>query len=323
MKKFYLGNDFAAGADVSWLPQMEAAGFVFKDKNGNARDCLEIFKSYGSNSLRLRTWVNPSQHPHSGHCSAEETLDLALRAKKLGFRIMINFHYSDSWADPGKQIKPAAWQNLNFDALVEALYKYTADTMRLFSSGGLIPEWVQIGNETNPGMLLPDGSTADFGKLTRLYNAGHDAVKSVSPDSHTLIHLAEGNKLTFIRSYFDKLTENGCRYDMVGLSYYPYWLGSPYEESIDDLGKVFKLIYERYKKPVMLVETGGVDEEPDNTYNMLAAILEKISEAPYCKGFFYWEPQGAKAFSRYVLSAWNDDGTPTKAMDAYLTINNS
>ena len=95
MEKFYLGDDFASGADISWLPQMEASGFIFKDKEGNERDCLEILKSYGLNSVRLRTWVNPSQDLINGHCSTEETLALAQRAKKLGFRVMLNFHYSD------------------------------------------------------------------------------------------------------------------------------------------------------------------------------------------------------------------------------------
>jgi arabinogalactan endo-1,4-beta-galactosidase len=245
---------------------------------------------------------------------------LALRAKKLGFRVMINFHYSDTWADPGKQIKPAAWQDLDFEALVDALYKYTESAMQAFVSGGVTPEWVQLGNETDPGMLLPDGSTSDFGKLSRLYNAGHDAVKSVSPESLTMIHLAGGNNLPFLTNYFDNLAKNNCRYDMIGLSYYPYWLKRPYEETTDEIGESLKFLPERYNKPVMLVETGGVDEEEDRTYDMLVAAIKKISGIPQCKGLFYWEPQGARAFSKYTLSAWNGDGTPTKAMDAYLSI---
>jgi arabinogalactan endo-1,4-beta-galactosidase len=320
MEKIYMGNDFASGADISWLPQMEASGFVFKDRTGSERDCLEILKDYGLNAVRLRAWVNPSDSPHSGHCSTAETLALASRAQKLGFRVMVNFHYSDSWADPGKQVKPAAWQDLQFDALVDALSNYTKDVMQTFIRGGVTPEWVQLGNETNPGMLLPDGSADDFSRLTRLYNAGHDAVKSVSPETRTMVHLAEGNNIPFVTSYFDSLAEHGCRYDMIGLSYYPYWLKSPYEETIDDIGAALKLLPERYNKPVMLVEIGGVDEEEDRSYDMLAAALRKISEAPKCRGFFYWEPTGARVWSKYALSAWNGDGTPTKAMDAYLTI---
>ena len=106
MGKFYLGKDFASGADISWLPQMEASGFAFKDRAGHAKDCLEILKSYGLNAVRLRTWVNPSENPHSGHCSTEETLTLALRAKKLGFRVMINFHYSDAWRTRASRSNP-------------------------------------------------------------------------------------------------------------------------------------------------------------------------------------------------------------------------
>ena len=223
-------------------------------------------------------------------------------------------------ADPGKQVKPAAWQDLTFDALVEALSDYTRTAMQTFVSGGVTPEWAQIGNETNPGMLLPDGSASDFGKLARLYSAGHDAVKSVSPGTHTMVHLAEGNNIPFLTDYFDNLKANNCRYDMIGLSYYPYWLKSPYEETIDDIGEALKVLPERYGKPVMLVEIGGVDEEEDRSYEMLLAEVKKISEAPKCRGFFYWEPQGARVWSKYALSAWNGDGTPTKAMDAYMAI---
>ncbi len=320
MKEFHLGADFASGADVSWLPQMELAGFPFHNAAGKEQDCLVTLKEYGLNALRLRSWVNPSDDPHRGHCSTEETLAMALRGQKLGYRIMIDFHYGDTWCDPGKQVKPAAWADLPFDALVEALADYTRGAMKTFVDGGFTPAWVQLGNETNPGMLLPDGSTEDFAKLTRLYTAGHDAVKSVSPETKTMVHLAEGNNTRFVTDYFDQLTKNGCRYDMIGLSYYPYWLKSPYEETIDDLERTLKLLPERYNKDVMVVEIGGVDDEVDRSYDLLVAALQKISLAPRCKGFFYWEPQGAKAWSNYALSAWNADGRPTRAMDAYLTI---
>lgn len=318
MKTFTFSKNFASGVDIGWLPQMEAAGFVFKNKNGVAMDLLDILKEYGIDSIRLRTWVNPSDNPRSGHCSAEETLAMALRAKNKGFRVMLNFHYSDSWADPGKQVKPAAWENLNFDELVQTLYDYTYQTVKLLVDNGVTPEWAQIGNETNPGMLLSDGSTQNFEQLAMLYSAGHDAVKAVSPEIKTMVHLAEGQKTKFQLDYFGKLVALNCRFDMIGLSYYPYWIKSHYTETIGNLKDTFKLLYEQFGKPIMLVEVGGVDEEEDESLEMLSAVAEAVHDAPSCEGYFYWEPAGAKVFSGYSLSAWNADGTPTKAMDVYL-----
>ncbi|MDR0641285.1 MAG: glycosyl hydrolase 53 family protein, partial [Treponema sp.] len=311
---------FASGADVGWLPQMEASGFVFKNKDGKEQDCLVTLKEYGLNSLRLRSWVNPSDDPRRGHCSTGETLAMALRGKKLGFRIMIDFHYGDSWCDPGNQKKPAAWRGLSFDKLTEALSDYTRGAMKTFLDGGFIPDWVQLGNETNPGMLLPDGSAENFSKLTALYNAGHDAVKEVSPATKTIIHLAEGNNTEFCRNYFDQLAKNGCRYDMIGLSYYPWWLKKKNAEVIGDLALSLRLLPERFNKDIMVVETGGVDEEEEESRDLLLSVIETCSSSPRCKGIFYWEPEGAKIWSAYNLSAWRADGTPTRAMDAYLSI---
>jgi arabinogalactan endo-1,4-beta-galactosidase len=320
MREFHFDRSFASGADVGWLPQMEASRFVFKNKGGKEQDCLVTLKEYGLNSLRLRSWVNPSEDPKRGHCSTEETLAMALRGKKLGYRIMIDFHYGDSWCDPGKQEKPAAWKDLSFDKLVEALAEYTRGAMKTFADGGFSPEWVQLGNETNPGMLLPDGSTENFTRLTALYNAGNDAVKEVSPNTKTIIHLAEGNKTEFCRNYFDELTKNGCRYDMIGLSYYPWWFKKPNSEIIGDLAASLRLLPERYDKDIMIVEIGGVDEEEDESYELLLSAIEVCSTSPRCRGIFYWEPEGAKVWSGYNLSAWRADGTPTRAMDAYLAI---
>jgi arabinogalactan endo-1,4-beta-galactosidase len=320
METYKFSSDFAAGADVSWLPVMEATGFRFRGKDGADQDCLKTLKGFGLNAIRLRSWVNPSAHPHRGHCSTEETLAMALRAQAMGFDIMVDFHFGDSWCDPNQQRKPAAWEKLSFDELVSALYEYTRGAMETFASGGFTPKWVQLGNETNPGMLLPDGSIVNFPKLTRLYNAGHKAVKEISPSTKTIIHLAEGHSTEFIKSYFDALTAAGCTYDMAGLSYYPYWAKRPNSEILGDLAGTLKMIPERYDKDVIVVEIGGVDEEENESYDLLASVIETCAGLPRCKGLFYWEPQGAKAWSGYALSAWRADGAPTRAMDAYLLI---
>lgn len=318
------GSDtpFIRGADISWLPQMEASGYIFRNDNGEAEDCFKILKDHGINAIRLRTWVNPSDDPHSGHCSAAETLDMARRAKEWGMRVMINFHYSDSWADPGKQHKPKAWEGMAFDELKETLYNYTYEVMSNLKDIGVTPEWVQVGNEIPSGMIHPEGHTDNWPQLAQLINRGYDAIKEVSPSSKVILHVDQGNNNERFRWWFDNAEKQGAKYDIIGMSFYPYWLeGKPdYSEVIGDLGYNLRDMASRYGKEVMVVEVGGVDVQPENTYDMLRAVIKKVREVPSEKGLgvFYWEPQGARSWSHYVLSAWGDDGRPTKALDAFI-----
>lgn len=313
---------FVKGADIGWLPQMEATGYKFYNDQGQEQDCFRILKDHGINTVRLRTWVNPSDHKASGHCSKEETVALAVRAKQWDMRVMINFHYSDSWADPGKQSKPAAWVGHDFPQLLTDLYDYTHDVMSALKTAGVSPEWVQVGNEIPGGLLLPEGSTNNWPQLVQLLNKGHDAVKAVSPDSKVILHVDRGNDNGRFRWWFDAAKTHGARYDVIGLSYYPYWLeGKPdYTLSINDLGDNLKDLVSRYGKEVMVVEVGGEDIKVQNTYDMLMAVQQKVKDVPEDKGLgvIYWEPQGARSWSHYALSAWGNDGRPTKAMDAFL-----
>lgn len=315
-------SDFVKGADISWLPQMEASGYKFYNDNGVQQDCFTILKDHGINAIRLRTWVNPSNHPINGHCSTAETVAMAVRAKNNGMRVMINFHYSDSWADPSKQNKPAAWVNLGFEDMKAALYNYTFDVMTQLKNAGITPAWVQVGNEIPGGFLLPEGSTDNWQQLAQLLNKGYDAVKAVSSTSKVVLHVDQGNNNARFRWWFDSATAHHVNYDIIGLSYYPYWLdGHPdYTLSINDLGFNLKDLVTRYNKEVMVVEVGGEDTKPQNTYDMLVATIKKIKEVPVGKGLgvMYWEPEGAKSWSGYALSAWGNDGKPTKALDAFV-----
>jgi len=316
-------TNFVKGADISWLPQMEATGYKFYNDNGIEQECFQILKDHGINAIRLRTWVNPTNHKTSGHCSKEETVAMAIRVKKWGMKVMINFHYSDTWADPANQIKPAAWKDHSFPQLLNDVYNYTFDVMSALKTAGITPEWVQIGNEISPGMLLPDGSTAsNWGQLAQLINKGYDAVKEVSPNSKVVLHIDQGNSNSRFRWWFDNATTNKMKYDVIGLSYYPYWIsGHPdYSLSINDLGFNLLDIVSRYGKEVMIVEVGGEDTNPQNTYDMLVAVQNKVKAIPNKKGLgvMYWEPQGAKSWSGYSLSAWGSNGRPTKALDAFL-----
>jgi len=320
--KFYeFDKGFAVGADISWVPQMLKSGFVFYDQYGNERDILSILKDYNMDTIRLRTWVNPTDNPHSGHCSAKETLEFATQCRAMGYRLMLNFHYSDSWADPKQQRTPAAWNSLCFDALVNKLYEYTHETMMLFKDNNIELEWVQIGNETNPGMMLPMGSKDKWENLTRLYSAGHEAVKAVMPDTKTMIHLAELNNTDFCIDYFENVDKNGCQYDMMGFSVYPYWVEREhqisYKSCMDSFSQSMRIIPERFGKDIMLVETGGIDEQENECYQLFIEILEEMTQQPKCKGILLWEPQGARVWSNYPLSAWRSDGHPSDALKAF------
>jgi arabinogalactan endo-1,4-beta-galactosidase len=312
----------AKGADISWLPQMEATGFKFYDNEGKQQDLFKILKEKGMNTIRLRAWVNPNDDKASGHCSTEETVAMALRAKKWGMRVMIDLHYSDSWADPGKQKKPKTWEGHPFPVLLQDVYDYTYGVMTALQKAGVTPEWVQVGNETPGGMIYPEGSTDNWPQLSQLINKGYDAIKKVSPQSKVILHIDRGNDNERFRNWFDKATQHGARYDVIGMSYYPYWLdGKPdFSLSIDDLGRNLNDMAARYNKEVMVVEVGGEATKPENTYDMLIAVQQKIKAVPNGKGLgvLYWEPEGAAKWSHYPLSAWQDDGKPTKAMDAFL-----
>lgn len=315
-------NGFAKGADISWLPQMEASGFKFYNDAGVEEDCLKVLKDHGMNTVRLRTFVNPSNDKRSGHCSKDETVAMAVRCQKMGMRIMIDFHYSDSWADPGKQRKPAAWEGHSFPQLLNDVYMYTADVMTALVKNGVHPEWVQVGNETPGGMIYPEGSTSNWKQLAQLINKGHDAIKAVSPKSKVILHLDQANNKQRFRTWFDSARSHGAKYDVIGLSYYPYWLkGNPdYTLSIDDLASNMNDLVKRYEKEVMVVEIGGEDYKEQNTYDMLVAVINKVKAVPNGKGLgvLYWEPQGAKVWSGYGLSAWRSDGKPSKALDAFM-----
>lgn len=312
-------NSFSNGADVGWLPQMEATGYKFYDADGSQKDCLQLLKDRGINTIRLRVWVNPNDDKASGHCSPQETVVMAVRAQKKGMRIMIDFHYSDSWADPGKQNKPAAWAKHSFPELLTDVYQHTYDVLKMLKKAGVTPEWVQVGNEIPGGMLWPEGSTDNFSQLAQLLDKGYEATKAIDPKIKVIVHLDEGNKSEKFRWFFDKATENKVKYDVIGLSYYPYWIKTDYQSTILDLENNLKDMASRYNKEVMVVEVGGDYTAVQNTKEMLEATIKAVKSVPDHKGLgvIYWEPQGEKSWSGYQLNAWLSDGKPSPALDAF------
>ncbi|RUT40341.1 hypothetical protein EJP82_25325 [Paenibacillus anaericanus] len=310
-------NTFAKGADVSWLPQLEALGYKFYDDNGKEEDLLHILKQHGIDSIRLRAFVNPSDDPSNGHNSTEELVELASRVSDLGFRVMIDLHYSDSWADPGKQVTPKAWKDDNLEQLKVRVSEYTAEVMNALKKEGVTPEWIQIGNEINNGMLHPIGAYSNTTNLVELLQAGSHAAKKVFPEIKVIIHRANGAD-EGVDSYYSGLIEAGLKasdYDIIGLSYYP---DSIYTSSINELSANMNTLADKYGKEVMIVEVGGnVSKNEDNVYNMLVATQNKLLAVPnkLGTGIFYWAPEGV--YFDYPLSAWHADGKPSFALDAF------
>ena len=312
-------DTFAKGTDVSWLSQMEATGYKFYDADGTEKNCLQLLKDRGINTIRLRVFVNPSNDRTSGHCSKNETVAMALRAKNMGMRIMIDFHYSDTWADPGHQTKPAAWANHTFTTLLTDVYNHTFEVLTALKTAGVIPEWVQIGNEIPSGMLWPEGSYTNFGQLAQLLNKGYEATKAIDSSIKVVVHIDKGNDNARFRWFFDNARTNNVKYDVIGLSYYPYWINSDYTATISDLQNNLNDMVSRYGKEVMVVEVGGDFTLAQNTYNMLAATINAVKNVPNHKGLgvIYWEPEGEKSWSGYQLNCWQSNGKPSIALDAF------
>nr|WP_315146845.1 glycosyl hydrolase 53 family protein [uncultured Flavobacterium sp.] len=311
---------FSKGADVGWLSQMEATGYRFYDTDGTQKDCLQLLKDRGMNTIRLRVWVNPSNDKTNGHCSPAETVAMAVRAQNMGMRVMIDFHYSDSWADPAKQTKPAAWATHTFAQLLDDVYNHTYDVLNALKTAGVTPEWVQIGNEIPGGMLWPEGSNStSFIQLAQLLNKGYDATKSINAAIKVVVHIDKGNDNARFRWFFDNLTTNNVKYDVIGMSYYPYWLGSDYSATIAALGANLKDMVTRYGKEVMVVEVGGDFTLVQNTKDMILAVISAVKSVPNNMGLgvIYWEPEGEKTWSGYQLNAWQSNGQPSPALDAF------
>lgn len=212
---------FAKGADISWLTEMEASGKKFYNAKGSEQDCMTLLRDLGTNSVRIRVWVDPAD----GWSGKQDVLVKAGRAKMLGERIMIDFHYSDSWADPGKQNIPSAWTDFKDDLtkMKAAVAEHTKDVLTTLKNNGIDVEWIQIGNETRTGMLWPLGLVSDnkFDNYAALNNAGYDAAKAVYPDAQCIIHIDRGNEIGGFTWMFDGLKATGAKWDVIGMSLYP------------------------------------------------------------------------------------------------------
>ena len=319
---------FVKGMDLSTLLELERCGAKYYD-HGQEMDILDIMKKYDVDTIRLRIWNDPWSEDGKSYGAGENdvktTLEIAKRVTAAGFGVLMNFHYSDFWADPGKQIKPKAWKDYSVDELEQAVYDFTLETMELFKKEGVNITMVQVGNELSNGLLWPEGMIReDLGKteydnVARFVSAGIRAVRKVTPDAGVMIHLDNGGNNELYRRWFDHYVERGEDFDMIGLSYYPFWHGT-----MDMLFHNMNDIAERYHKDLVIAEVSmgftmddykayeKLTDEERKGYATRPALVEKI-EFPMTvqgqydftktllerlltvkegrgKGFFWWEP---------------------------------
>ena len=319
-------GDFVKGADVGFLQGQERRGVKFHDRNGQERECLELLKNdYQMSAIRMRVWVDP----RGGDCDKYALLAMAKRVKALGMDLMVDFHYSDSWADPGKQPIPKAWQDHNFKQMKKDLREHTIDVLKLLKANGIEPRWVQVGNETANGLLWPMGHIEKNPKqYAGFIRAGYDAVKKVFPKAIVIVHLDRGHKQSLYDWNLDIVKKYGGKFDMVGMSLYPYWAmeGHPElnaEDIITDCIANIRHVSEKYKCDVMIVETGfEVDEQhPEKMEEGRRQLTRVIREARtltggHCRGVFYWEPQCLPG--GYKLGAFDSKAAPTAIMEGFV-----
>lgn len=302
---------FAKGADVSWLTELESKDIRFYDKNGKEKECMSLLRDEcGVNSIRLRVWVNPED----GWNNAADVLVKAKRANELGMRLMIDFHYSDSWADPGKQRIPKAWEGMNISDTEKALAAHTAEVLTLLKDNGITPEWVQIGNEVPNGFLYPLAQ-ADINpdNFARLITAGHKAAKGVFPNIITIVHIDKGDDNSRAKWLFDILQTRGAQYDMIGFSLYPDPDG--WKTAADKLLSNAKYCKSRYGKSVMVCEVGMHYRRADSAYSFIKYLMNNgVNDI---EGIFYWEPEAPGGYNDGYDMGCFDFGRPTHALDAF------
>jgi arabinogalactan endo-1,4-beta-galactosidase len=306
-------QEYAIGADLSFMKQAEDKGFKFME-DGKPKPCLQIFRDHGYNWIRLRLFHTPTQLPNS----LEYTIATAKEAKKMGFKFLLDYHYSDTWADPAKQFIPAAWHEKSHVELVKAVFEYTRTTMIAFRDSGVFPDMVQIGNEIINGMLWPDGKLPEnWDNFSELVQAGINGVYAScgnNPCPQIMIHIDQGGNKANSKYFFDKLNSYRIRYDVIGQSYYPWWHGS-----LLDLRDCLNFLAGEYHKDIMVVEAAynwkpaeyinkkpPFEESPEGQKEFLEAVNRIVMAVPENRGIgvFWWEP----ATTRGSRNFFNEEG---------------
>lgn len=323
-------DKFVKGADISWVTEMEQDGLTFKNAQGVTTDCFQLMKEIGMDAIRLRVWVNPQVV----FCNKADVLAKARRAHAQGLKLMIDFHYSDWFADPGRQNMPADWDGKTLQELRQAVADHTVDVLQALKSEGIEPAWVQVGNETRNGMMWPAGQlwneqgdlTDGWKNYVSLSNAGYEAVKSIFPEANVLVHI--DNAWDDQTWWFDKFTQFGGKFDMIGLSHYPQThqkLG--WEEMNRRALEHIQLWAERFDCRVMICEVGVKSADEALAARVLTGFMTEAMKLEQCAGVFYWEPQvyggwkpaiyNSLGWGAYDMGAFTSDGRPAAALDVF------
>lgn len=306
------------GADIGWISEMEDSGYQFYSDNGVQQDYLVTMKEHGMEAVRLRVWVNPADGWYNG---MQDVVAKAQRVKAAGMKLMIDFHYSDSWADPGQQTKPAAWSSYSTQGLMDVIWSYTRSSLISLRDVGITPDWVQVGNETNNGMLWEQGKASVSMQNYAWFTAtGYNAVKDIFPNTPVIVHLANCHDNANFRWIFDGLKANGGKFDIIGASAYPtnatgYTWQAANSACLNNLNDMVS----RYGAPVMITEV-GVPWDHTSAKTIVADLIAKVRAVSGSKGIgvFYWEPQARPGWKGYTLGASDNSGKPTAALDAFL-----
>ena len=324
-------GSYAYGADCSWITEEEADGVLFYDSVGNPQEGMRLMRDYGMNSVRLRVWVNHK----TGWCNKEDVLVKAQRAADLKLRVMIDFHYSDYFADPSRQTTPEAWKDYTMDELLQAVADHTTEVLTALKAEGVTPEWIQVGNETRNGMLWPTGQLWDsngdlpngWKNYAALTTAGYDACKAVFPNAIVIVHI--DNAYENNNWFFRKMKQNGGKFDMIGLSHYPMmteWTGKTWQEVNQLAAQNIKLLYNEFKCPIMVTEIGTLSNKEAEAVKVIEDFRGRVDKWDYMKGIFYWEPQiynnwkpkeyATDGWGAYQMGAFNSKGHPNEALKA-------
>ncbi|MCH5217935.1 MAG: glycosyl hydrolase 53 family protein [Muribaculaceae bacterium] len=315
------------GGDISGTTADEARGVYSADTTGVVTENTQLMKNYGMDAVRLRVWVNPKD----GFSSKGDVLEMARRARDLGMEIMIDFHYSDWWADPGKQYPPEDWKDFDLQQMGEALAQHTVETLQLLKDNGINVKWVQVGNETRDGMLWPLAqiSQGNFENYARLSQVGYDAVKSVYPEAEVIVHIDNGYDNDLYNTIFDGLASYDSKWDIIGMSVYPYWAmeaGAEPDEAttIRDAADNIRKLREKYGCDIMITEVGVASEEPEKGEQILNDLFDMVINDVdgACTGVFYWAPEMFQTTDfwgnkhGYALGAFQK-GRPTRIMNSF------
>ena len=310
-------QEFWLGADISGTSELERRGVKLYNQAGEERDNITLMRELGLNAARFRVWVNPKD----GLCDMHDVLAMARRAQDQGMATMIDFHYSDWWADPGKQNIPAKWKNYNYRQMKRALARHTTRTLKLLKAGGIDVKWIQIGNETTNGFLWPMAHTPEnMRQYAGLTQAGYRAAKRVYPNATCIVHLDAACDIDRYHTIFNGLKKYHAQYDMIGVSVYPYWdmeagLTKSEDETLERVIENINTLAREYRCPVMIVETGYEARRPEAGKAFMTKLIDAARNRTggNCPGVFYWAPE---AEGHYPLGAFQNH-RPTVIMEAF------